>query len=162
MTIGEITHGYARRGKVHYLYRAWNNITQSCGNPRTPGWQYYGARGIKVDPRWEESSACFVTELLDAIGERPSVNHSLDRIDNDGHWQPGNIRWATGKEQLSNSRRATPEVVARHAATLKGRPRSADLVDRIRASWTPARRAALAARNRSRAIARRSATHASI
>lgn len=69
-----------------------------CSNPRHPKYQSYGARGIKVCTRWK-SFANFLADM----GEAPA-GLSLDRKNNDGHYEPGNCRWATRAEQASNTR----------------------------------------------------------
>jgi hypothetical protein len=70
----------------------------------------YSARGVTVCERWRQSFDAFLRDM----GERPSRAHSIDRIDNDGHYEPGNCRWATAKEQ-ANHRRTS------HLVTLDGR-----------------------------------------
>ena len=69
-----------------------------CKNPKATGWKNYGGRGVAVCARW----ARFENFLAD-MGERPP-GKTLDRIDNDGNYEPGNCRWATPKEQYRNSR----------------------------------------------------------
>lgn len=72
-----------------------------CTNPRRRAWKDYGGRGITVCERWRESFEAFFAD----VGARPSPNHSIDRIDPDGDYKPGNVRWATCVEQNRNQRR---------------------------------------------------------
>lgn len=67
-----------------------------------PNWRYYGARGIEVCERWREGEDAFWRFVTD-VGERPD-GHTLDRIDVDGDYEPGNVRWATPAEQRANQR----------------------------------------------------------
>lgn len=73
-----------------------------CYNPLDKSYKNYGGRGIKVCQRWLES---FDTFILD-MGNRKSPKHSLDRINNDGNYEPSNCRWATRTEQSNNQRQA--------------------------------------------------------
>lgn len=82
-------------------YGIWSGMKSRCYNPRTDNYKHYGGRGIAVCDRWRNSFDCFLAD----IGPRPSLNHSLDRINNDGNYEPGNVRWASVQEQRSNTRR---------------------------------------------------------
>jgi hypothetical protein len=102
---GKRKHGHNRRyGGKSPEYSSWNAMVQRCTNVNANWYQCYGGRGISVCPQWLNSFEAF---LADA-GPRP-VGHSLDRIDNDGNYEPGNVRWATAKEQRQNQRPALQE-----------------------------------------------------
>lgn len=75
--------------------RAFNSARTRCNNPNTAVYSYYGGRGI-------EFRFTSFDEFFKELGNRPSDSHSLDRIDNDGHYEKGNVRWATKKEQIGN------------------------------------------------------------
>jgi hypothetical protein len=82
---------------------SWRAIFQRCDNPNMPKFHLYGGRGITVYPQWRGRNG--FKRFLSHIGPRPSVKHSLDRYPNvNGHYEPGNVRWATAAEQNSNRR----------------------------------------------------------
>lgn len=83
---------------------AWRGARERCSNPNNPRYHHYGGRGITVCPRWMDSEKGFVRFFAD-MGLRPSPRHSLDRIDNDGNYEPRNCRWATAGQQQRNRRR---------------------------------------------------------
>jgi len=93
-------HGAAKRGERRPEYGIWAGIIQRCTNPNLERYVDYGGRGITVCPRWTSSFEAF---LLD-VGARPSSIHSIDRIDPNGNYEPGNVRWATPIEQRHNRR----------------------------------------------------------
>lgn len=101
----------ARRSeKIHGLadspeYRSWISMVRRVTNPASHNYAYYGGRGITICDRWLNGDGvrsgveCFVLDM----GNRPSAT-SLDRINNDGNYDPGNCRWATRSEQVRNRR----------------------------------------------------------
>ena len=82
-------------------YFVWRKMVCRCHDERDPRFAYYGARGIAVCERWRNDLAAFLAD----VGQRPSPKHSLDRIDNDRGYEPGNVRWATQREQMRNTRK---------------------------------------------------------
>lgn len=81
-------------------YRIWTGMIHRCHNSKRNCYRYYGARGIVVCERWRLDFQAF----LDDVGERPSPKYSLDRINNDGNYEPGNVRWADRTTQGRNTR----------------------------------------------------------
>lgn len=81
-------------------YSIWSGMIQRCKNPDHVGYKNYGGRGIRVCDRWLYSFESFIED----VGERPGPEYSLDRIDNDGNYEPGNCRWADRKTQAANKR----------------------------------------------------------
>lgn len=94
------THGESGHDKRAAEYRVWLGMKGRCLNPKSPGYPGYGGRGITMCARWQGSYETFLADM----GRRPSPKHSLDRIDNDKGYEPGNCRWATQREQERNKR----------------------------------------------------------
>lgn len=89
-------------------YSIWCAMLQRCRNPKCKAFPDYGGRGIHVCERW----STFANFIAD-VGTRPSKAHSIDRINNDGSYEPGNVRWATTSQQAANKRKQKPPRTAK-------------------------------------------------
>lgn len=87
-------------------YNSWRSMIAHCYSEKATGYADYGGRGIKVCDRWRHDFHAFIED----VGPRPSKAHSIDRIDVNGNYEPGNVRWATALVQCNN-RRCTRYVV---------------------------------------------------
>jgi hypothetical protein len=87
----------------HPLYATWCNMMTRCYNPIYNGTENYSGRGITVCDRWHDFSS-FAEDIERLIGLRPEGDYSLDRINNDGNYEEGNVKWSTRDEQNRNSR----------------------------------------------------------
>lgn len=107
--IGDRNRKHGGHGTVEYI--AWNAMVQRCTRASHPAFKNYGGRGIAVCAEWRHDFAAFLAH----VGSRPSAGHSLDRIDNDRGYEPGNVRWATYDVQMINRRRGPRDSEGRFA-----------------------------------------------
>jgi hypothetical protein len=134
---GTRTHGQANKTPE---YQAWQTMIQRCTNPNIISFPDYGGRGIKVCPRWRKSFINFFTDM--GPKPLPPRQWSLDRIDNDKGYHPGNCRWARAEVQNNNTRITTAVSAFGEThtvtewATLKAVPPSR-IKQRLRAGWAP-------------------------
>ena len=124
--------GYMGR-KATPEYAAFRNARTRCNNPKAPNYAYYGARGIEF--RFNSFQ-----QFFEELGPRPSKDHSIERINNDGHYEPGNVRWATRIEQHNNVRTNRRITINGQTQTLAEWIRQSDLHEstimyRLRLGW---------------------------
>lgn len=98
-----LRHGHASGGHVSLTYRVWSGIHTRCYNQTSRNFRYYGGRGIQMCVRWHRSNPNGFSNFLADMGEKPQ-GLSIDRVNNDWSYMPGNCRWATSKEQRNNQR----------------------------------------------------------
>lgn len=88
--------------------QVWRDMKQRCNNPNAQRYDRYGGRGIKVCERWETFK-----NFYEDMGQRPGKGYSIERINNDGNYEPGNCKWATRAEQSRNT------VLTKNAGVVK-------------------------------------------
>lgn len=121
----------------HPLYQTWRGMLKRCEKPSATGYQHYGGRGIRVCERWHN-----FWKFVEDVGAKPGPEHQLDRTNNNGHYEPGNVQWSTSREQHKNTRRNTRLTVngvtkiAADWAAEHGMPRST-FHNRLLRGWTP-------------------------
>lgn len=108
-----------KRNTIHGLtntpeYKTWEHIIQRCTNPNSQDFKDYGGRGITICGEWRNSFMTFFNH----IGKKPSPKHSVDRIDNNCGYRPGNVRWATQQEQNNNCSRNRCITIKNHTMTM--------------------------------------------
>lgn len=130
-------HGYSGRSNRAPEYTVWVLLKARCLNPKAEGYHNYGGRGITVCDAWRNS----FEQFLNDAGRRPSFAHSIDRIDNNRGYEPGNVRWATRAEQARNKTNnrvitigSVTQCVADWIKTVDINPNT--LRSRLRLGWT--------------------------
>lgn len=132
-----VRHGDTQGGKMSAEWRAWRNMRSRCSRPSDVSYARYGGRGIRVCERW-----LTYENFLADVGRRPSPAHSLDRIDSDGHYEPGNVRWATDQQQAENRGQTTVVTIHGEAMSVSRAARTLGLskgtvMARLSRGWTP-------------------------
>jgi hypothetical protein len=84
-------------------YRTWQSVKNRCFNPRSRDYSHYGGRGVTMHPAWVSDFAAFLAD----VGRRPCDGMTLDRVDGDGNYEPGNVRWVDRLEQARNRKYAS-------------------------------------------------------
>lgn len=120
-------------------YRLWHSMIRRCYNPKTNGYKHYTGKGIIVCDRWLGIDG-FVNFMID-MGERASPDHTIDRIDNDGIYEPSNCRWATHAEQANNRSNNMPITIDGRTLNLCQWSREYDInqqtiSERIKRGWS--------------------------
>ena len=137
----EMKHGAYCPGGPLSEYYTWCNMMSRCYNPRNREFRWYGQRGISVCDRWRGDFLAF----LEDMGRKPLGRYTIERINNDGNYEPSNCCWATAAEQARNSRRALLISIDGRTQCLKDwcnelRLRYGTVYQRIkRSGWSPER-----------------------
>lgn len=132
------THGHVskRTSFESSEYRSWRHLISRCRNPNDKRYAHYGGRGITVCHEWVRSFEAFYSSM----GPKPTPQHSIDRIDNDGHYEPANCRWATATEQTNNTSRNKRLTIGDVTMTIADWAKSNGIdprlaTERIRKGW---------------------------
>jgi hypothetical protein len=127
-------HGEAPRSGKSAEYKTYMDAKKRCQNPRTASYPLYGGRGIEF--RFES-----IEQFISVLGRKPSPRHSIDRFpDQDGHYEPGNVRWANPEEQANNVRTNHRITVSGEEMTLKQAERKygigySTVIPRLKRGW---------------------------
>jgi hypothetical protein len=103
----------------HCLYKRWSLIKYHCENPNSARYHLYGGRGIKLLSKWSQDFWLFAEWVETNLGLPQDYSDHLDRIDNNGDYRPGNLRWATAKENQNNTIRNRKITIGKETKTLQ-------------------------------------------
>lgn len=116
--VGVSNNNYRHGLSGHPLFDAWYQMLRRCENTGNSQYEDYGGRGIQVCDQWHDP-AVFIADIERSLGSRPG-GCTLDRIDNDGNYEPGNVRWAPRSVQNGNQRRRPQRGYPQGASGYKG------------------------------------------
>jgi hypothetical protein len=123
--VATLTHGLSNTPE----HNTWRALQARCLSPTATSYKYYGGRGIRVCEDWIGPGG--FERFLAHVGTRPTPDHSIDRIDNDGHYEPGNVRWALSATQLANR----PESSLRNFRAGRARMHRQRRIRRVIRTW---------------------------
>lgn len=104
----------------HPLYHTWSAMVYRCYNAKSPDYKNYGGRGIGVCDEWIDSPKKYIEDIEKNIGRKPTLQHTLDRIDNNGNYEITNLRWATKSEQSVNQRKKINQLKEKYIFKKRG------------------------------------------
>lgn len=135
-----LRHGHARKGAASAEYRCWSNIKRRCYDKTNKSFKDYGERGITVWGGWVDDFDAFYAH----VGAKPGPSYSLDRIDNEKGYEPGNVRWATRSQQSTNTRKTVRITANKETLSATEWARrlgcSPDTIyERLKRGWSPER-----------------------
>lgn len=118
-------------------YNSWASMKSRCSNKKHPNFKHYGGRGIVVCQAWHASFSAFLRD----VGPSPGPEYSLERVDNDRGYEPGNVRWATPLEQAQNTRASHlvevgGETLSVHAWSRRTGISVSSIYSRVKRGWS--------------------------